>query len=115
MVVVANTMAMSVRERMGEYAVFKTLGFGRGYLSGLILGESLTLTAICGLLGIVVTFPAARAFGQAVGQFFPVFHVSTKTILMDMAAAAIVGVVAAVIPIWRVVQVRIAEGLGRIG
>ena len=115
MAVVANTMAMSVRERMGEYAVFKTLGFGRGYLAGLILGESFTLTAIGGLLGIGVTFPTASAFGQAVGQFFPIFHVSAETILMDMAAAAIVGVVAAVIPIWRVVQVRIADGLGRIG
>ncbi len=115
MAVVANTMAMSVRERMGEYAVFKTLGFGRGYLAALILGESLTLTTLGGLLGVGATFPSARAFGQAVGQFFPVFHVSTETLLMDVAAAVIVGVVAAVIPIWRVVQVRIADGLGRIG
>ena len=115
MAVVANTMAMSVRERMGEYAVFKTLGFGRGYLAGLILGESFTLTSLGGLLGIGVTFPIASAFARAVGQFFPVFHVSTETILMDVAAAVIVGVVAAVIPIWRVVQVRIADGLGRIG
>lgn len=115
MAVVANTMAMSVRERMGEYAVFKTLGFGSGYLAGLILGESLTLTAVGGLIGIGATFPAAAAFGQAVGQFFPIFHVSAETIWMDMAAAAIVGVAAAVIPIWRVVQVRIADGLGRIG
>jgi putative ABC transport system permease protein len=115
MAVVANTMAMSVRERMGEYAVFKALGFGRGYLAGLILGESFTLTSLGGLLGIGVTFPTASAFARAVGQFFPVFHVSTETILMDVAAAVIVGVVAAVIPIWRVVQVRIADGLGRIG
>lgn len=115
MAVVANTMAMSVRERMGEYAVFKTLGFGSGYLAGLILGESLTLAALGGLLGIAATFPAAGAFRHAVGQFFPIFHVSGETIWMDMAAAAIVGIVAAVIPIWRVVRVRIAEGLGRIG
>ncbi len=115
MAVVANTMAMSVRERMGEFAVFKTLGFGWGYFVGLILGESLTLTVIGGLLGIAVTFPTASAFGQAVGQFFPIFHVSTETIVMDMAAAALVGIVAAIIPIWRVVQVRIADGLGRIG
>ncbi|MCX5880650.1 MAG: ABC transporter permease [Deltaproteobacteria bacterium] len=115
MAVVANTMAMSVRERMGEYAVFKTLGFGSGYLAGLILGESLTLTALGGLLGIGLTFPAASTFGQAVGQFFPIFHVSAETIWMDIAATAIVAVVAAVIPIWRVVHVRIAEGLGRIG
>lgn len=115
MAVVANTMAMSVRERMGEYAVFKTLGFGGRYLACLILGESLALTAMGGLTGILFTFPAANAFGQAVGQFFPVFHVSVETILLDISAAFMVGVVAAMIPVWRVVQVRIADGLGRIG
>ena len=115
MAVVANTMAMSVRERTGEYAVFKTLGFGRKYLAALILGESLSLTAVGGLQGMGLTFPTAKAFGQADGQFFPVFHVSTETIWMDMAAAAVVGIEATVIPIWRVVQVRISKGLGRIG
>jgi putative ABC transport system permease protein len=115
MAVVANTMAMSVRERMGEYAVFKTLGFGSGYLAGLILGESLLLTAVGGLIGIGATFPAAAIFGKAAGQFFPVFHVAPETLWMDMAAAVIVGISAALIPIWRVVHVRIADGLGRIG
>jgi len=115
MAVVANTMAMSVRERMGEYAVFKTLGFGSDYLACLILGESLTLTAFGGLLGIAATFPAAAAFGQAVGQFFPTFHVSVETIWMDITATVSVGVAASLIPIWQVVKVRIADGLGRIG
>ncbi|MDP3284453.1 MAG: ABC transporter permease, partial [Desulfobacterales bacterium] len=63
--VVANTMAMSVRERMNEYAVFKTLGFGGFYLSILILGESLLITAIGCAIGIIVTFPAADAFARA--------------------------------------------------
>jgi putative ABC transport system permease protein len=115
MAVVANTMAMSVRERMGEFAVFKTLGFGSGYLAALILGESLLLTAVGGSIGIGATFPAAAAFGEAVGQFFPVFHIAPETLWMDMAAAVIVGVAASLIPIWRVVHVRIADGLGRIG
>lgn len=115
MAVVANTMAMSVRERMAEYAVFKTLGFGGGYLSALILGESLTLTVLGGLLGIALTFPAADAFSRAVGQFFPIFHVSGRTLWMDAGAAVLVGVTAALIPVGRVIRIRIADGLGRIG
>ena len=115
MAVVANTMAMTVRERMGEYAVFKTLGFRGGYLASLILGESLILTTVGGIWGVALTFPVAKAFGRAVGQFFPVFQISTETVLMDFAAASLVGVVAALIPIWRVMHVRIAEGIGRIG
>jgi len=113
--VVANTMAMSVRERMNEYAVFKTLGFGGFYLSILILGESLLITAIGCAIGIIVTFPAADAFARAVGDFFPIFNISSRTIYLDMLAALIVGVVAAVFPIWRAVTVPIASGLGRVG
>lgn len=115
MAVVANTMAMSVRERMGEYAVFKTLGFGGFYLMGLILGESLMITAIGGAIGIALTFPATHAFGKAVGDWFPVFNVERETIYLDIAAAVVVGVVAAVFPMWRAIKVRIAEGLRRIG
>ncbi len=113
--VVANTMAMSVRERMSEYAVFKTLGFGGFYLSILILGESLLITAIGCAIGIIATFPAADAFARAVGDFFPIFNISSRTIYLDMLAALIVGVVAAIFPIWRAISVPIASGLGRAG
>lgn len=113
--VVANTMAMSVRERMSEYAVFKTLGFGGFYLSILILGESLLITAIGCAAGIIATFPAADAFARAVGDFFPIFNISSRTIYFDILAALIVGVVAAIFPIWRAVSVPIASGLGRVG
>ena len=113
--VVANTMAMSVRERMSEYAVFKTLGFGGFYLSILILGESLLITAIGCAIGIIVTFPAADAFALAVGDFFPIFIISSRTIYLDMLAALIFGVVAAVFPFWRAITVPIASGLGRVG
>lgn len=115
MAVVANTMAMSVRERLGEYVVFRTLGFHGRYLAGMILGESLLITALGGLLGILLTFPAAEAFRRAVGTWFPVFRVEPETIYLDIAATLIVGVVAAVLPVWRVTTVRIAEGLRRIG
>ncbi|MCG6983140.1 MAG: FtsX-like permease family protein [Deltaproteobacteria bacterium] len=114
LVVVANTMVMSVRERAGEYAVFKTLGFGSFYLAGLIFGESLLIAGLGGAAGIVLTFPAAKAFAAAVGNWFPVFKVEALTLYLAVAAALVVGIAAAVIPIWRVVTVRVVEGLGRI-
>jgi len=115
MAVVANTMVMSVRERMGEYAVFKTLGFGPFYLAGMILGESLFITCLGGGLGILLTFPVAKAFGLAVGDWFPVFNVARETIYMGCAAAVAVGLIASVFPVWRAIHVGIAEGLRRIG
>ncbi len=115
MAVVANTMVMSVRERMGEYAVFKTLGFGPFFLVEMILGESLVITCLGGTIGILLTFPLAKAFGQAVGDWFPVFNVARETIVMDAAAAASVGIIASVFPAWRAIHVGIAEGLRRVG
>lgn len=115
MVVVANTMAMTVRERTGEYAVFKTLGFGRWHITGLIFGESLAITMIGCLAGIVLTFPVARAFGTAMGSFFPVFNVAAATIYMDIAAGIVVGLAAAVVPACRSINISIADALRKIG
>lgn len=113
--VAANTMAMSVRERMREYAVFKTLGFGGPWIATLVLGESTLIALAGGLLGIALTFPAAAVFRKAVGQYFPVFVVSRQTLLLDALAALSVGLLAAVLPLWTALRVRIAEGLRRIG
>jgi putative ABC transport system permease protein len=115
MAVVANTMAMTARERIGEYAVFKTLGFRGYHIAGLIFGESLIITMTGCVLGIILTYPAAKAFGSTLSNYFPIFNVATSTIYLDLAAALIVGIVAAVFPTWRAVTIRIADGLRRIG
>jgi putative ABC transport system permease protein len=115
MAVVANTMAMTARERIGEYAIFKTLGFGGWHIAGLILGESLLISLIGCIFGIALTFPAARVFSSTLGTYFPVFNVATKTIYLDIGASILVGSVAAVFPTWRAIKIRIADGLRRIG
>jgi putative ABC transport system permease protein len=115
MAVVANTMAMSVRERMGEYAVFKTLGFGGGYLGLMIFGESLLISTLGAVLGIVCTFPAVDAFARTVGEYFPIFRIKPETLWLELAAGVAVGLVAAALPAWRAATVPIAEGLGRMG
>lgn len=115
MAVMANTMAMTARERIGEYAIMKTLGFGGWHIAGLIFGESLIIAFTGCAFGIAATYPAAKAFGDAMSTYFPIFNVQRQTIYMDIAATFIVGVVAAVFPAWRAVKVRIADGLRRIG
>ncbi|MEJ2697390.1 MAG: ABC transporter permease [Candidatus Sulfobium sp.] len=115
MAVMANTMAMTVRERTGEYAIMKTLGFGGLYIGALIFGESLIIAAAGSALAILLTFPAAKAFGDYLSQYFPVFIVSRTTIYMDMAAGLVIASVAALFPARRAIKVRIADGLRRIG
>lgn len=93
----------------------KTLGFGGWHIAALIFGESLVITGIGCILGIAATYPAAEAFREALGQFFPIFNVSNLTIYMDIAAAIIVGIIAAIAPTVRAINIRIADGLRRIG
>ena len=115
LVVLANTMVMTTRERIGEYAVLKTLGFGGWHLAAMIFGESLVITILGCALGIAFTFPAAKAFGDSLSTFFPIFNVEPKTLILDFAAAIAVGIIAAIIPTHRAIKIRIADGLRRIG
>ncbi len=109
--VVANTVGMSVRERTNEYAVFKTLGFGGWRIAGLILGESIVITMMGCAVGIAATFPAATAFAAAMGAYFPVFKVEPATIWLDIVFSLSVGILAAIIPVYRTLKVKIADGL----
>lgn len=115
MAVAANTMIMSVRERMHEFAVFKTLGYGGARLGGLILGEAAVICAAGGGLGIAGTFPALQILASYVSNVFPVLDVTTATLYYDVLAVAAVALVAAAFPIRRVITVPIVEALGRAG
>ncbi|HEY1152157.1 MAG TPA: ABC transporter permease [Pseudoduganella sp.] len=115
MAVMANTMAMSARERLAEYATLKVLGFGPGFLTMLIFGESLLLAMVGCLLGVGLLFPLAGGFARLMGTMFPVFEVSPWTVLQQIVAALAVGAVAAIAPTLRATRVNIVEGLRSIG
>ncbi len=115
MAVVANTMAMTTRERIGDYAVLKTLGFGGRHIAALVFGEALVITLTGCALGMALTFPVARAFAESMPNFFPVFNVAPSTLALDVAAALLVAGAAGVIPTRTAIGIRIADGLRRIG
>ena len=111
MAVMANTMAMTARERGAEYATMKALGFSGAFVALLILGESVGLSLAGGLLGVALTVPLAHAFAGATGTLFPIFFVSDETVGLQLAAALMVGVVAAALPAWNTARLRIVDGL----
>jgi len=76
-----------------------------------IFGESLLIALTGGVVGVLLTFPVANGFREALGTFFPIFYVSEETLAMQLVAALIVGVVAAVFPAWRAARLRVVEGL----
>jgi putative ABC transport system permease protein len=113
--VVANTMAMTARERIGEYSIFKTLGFGGWRIGVLIFGESLVITMIGCAFGVGFTFPVADAFGRAMGTYFPVFNVDNDTLGLAVLYSFAVGILSAIIPTYRAIKIPIADGLRSIG
>lgn len=115
MAVMANTMAMSARERTAEYATLKTLGFGPGFIGMLILGESLVIAAIGGGLAILLMPSAATGFKSIAGNFFPIFDVSSKTLALQASCALAIALSAALVPAVRAGRVRIVQGLRALG
>ncbi len=115
MAVVANTMAMTARERLSEYATLKVLGFSPGFVAALIFAESMALSVLGCLLAIALTFPVAQAFGAATAKLFAVFKVSGLTVFMQLGCALVVGIAAGIAPGFRAANVKIVDGLRNIG
>jgi putative ABC transport system permease protein len=115
LILLANTMAMSARERMGEYAMLKTMGYKPRHLAELILGESLLLAAMGGLLGVALTFPMVYFFKTRLGKYFRVFPLTNTTLALGLIIALAVGILAAILPAWRASRVGVAQALRRVG
>lgn len=117
LLVTINTMAMSVRERTGEVAVLRTLGFRRWQVLGLLMGESVVIALAGGLVGIV---GAKLLFGtldmyrltQGIIQHF---NISPLTVFLGLSLAALVGVISATVPAWRAVNGSIAAAMRQVG
>jgi putative ABC transport system permease protein len=117
LLVTANTMAMSIRERAREIAILKTLGFTRRRLLGLLVAESAGIALAGGLLGTL----GARLFYSLVDVwkhtqgFFPIFVVEPETIAVGLLLSVLIGVGSAAVPAYRVSQQTIAHALRRTG
>ena len=116
MLVLGNTMIMAARERIREYAVFKTLGFHAWHLVGLIAGESMVTSFLGAAIGVGLTFPITEMFAEFLPKgWFPVFNVEPITLVLAGSSALLVGIVASLFPIQRALGTNIVDGLRQIG
>jgi len=111
MVVMANTMTMTARERLAEYATLKALGFPPGFVVRLLFGESLLIAVLGGLLGVAATWPVTQVIASQLGAFLPTFQITRTTVGLQLVAALVVGLVAAAWPAWRMSRIDIVQGL----
>jgi len=114
--VAANTMAMTARERLAEYATLKALGFGPGFVARLIFSESMLIALIGAAAALLLTPVLAAGFFDTVGKsIFARFQVAPSTYALQVVAAAAVGVLAALVPMVRSARVKIVDGLRHVG
>lgn len=112
LLVIGNTMAQSVRERTGELAVLKTLGFTSGGVLALVLAESLLLAVAGGALGLGLG-ALLIAGGDPTGGFLPVFYFPEPDQILGALCVVLLGLVAGILPAVRAMRLRIVDALRR--
>src|SRR6266550_331262 len=116
LLVSANTMAMSIRERTREVAVLKTLGFTRQTVLGMFVGEAVTLALLGGLVGTSIAYLLVYVATHS-PQFFSFFplKVTPGLWLVAMLVAGFVGFLSAALPAYHASRTNIVQGLRHIG
>jgi putative ABC transport system permease protein len=114
--VAANTMAMSIRERVREIGVLKALGFKSSQVLTMLIGESVLLSLGGAILG---SWAARIIFGSLdmvtlTAGFLQRFHVTSGTLLLCLLIGLLVGIGSASIPAWRASQRAVVEALRRV-
>jgi putative ABC transport system permease protein len=117
--ILGNTIAMGARERGGEYGVLRAIGFLPWHVALWVVAESLFMGLLGGLLGVAIAWPFInRGIGPALeenmGRFFPYFRLEGASMVAGIAAAALLGAAAAVIPAWRASQLRVVDAVRRV-
>ena len=117
LLIVANSVAMSIRERVTEAAVMRSLGFTSNHILALFVGESLALTvggALVGVGGAKMLY-GALAVTQIGTYVWADMRMRPETILFCMALSVVLALLAASLPAYRAVRLNIAEALRSVG
>lgn len=112
LLVAGNTMAQSVRERISELAVLKTLGFGDTSVLGIILAESIMVMAFGGGLGLLVAWLIVN-FGMPPGFNLPGFYLTGKALTWGATFMILAGLAAGMFPALRAMRLTIIDALAR--
>jgi len=115
LLVSANTMAMSIRERTREVAVLKTLGFTRQSVLGLFVSEAVALAAAGGVIGVGLAYLLIYAISHSPYMSFYNMKVTPGMWAAALFISGLVGLVSSLIPSYHASQVNIVDGLRHIG
>lgn len=117
LLIVANTMALSIRERIPEAAVMRSLGFRPHQIVGLFVAESLLLSLAGGVIGCLGAQILFRSIGvtQLGGAVYLDLRMHPGTLALSFSFALLIGVAASCWPAYRASRVNIAKALRFVG
>ena len=113
LLIAANTMMTSIRERTSEFGVLKTLGFSDGEVFGMVVSEAAVITLGGGLLGALGAKFLVEGSNMT-GGFLPPLTVYWSTVLTGVAIAIVIGAVSGLIPAFQASRLRIVDALRRV-
>lgn len=113
LLVSGNTMSQSVRERISELAVLKTLGFGDRTVLGIVLSESILIMLIGGLLGLGLGWLVVQGVAKEMAAFLPGVFLSPTAIALGILMMIGAGIVAGIFPALKAMRLSIIDALAR--
>jgi len=113
LLVTANTIAQSVRERTSEIGVLKTLGFTNGGVLGLVLAEAVLITALGGVIGLAGAAWLGVQFEPVFRQYLPGFSLPTDAVVRGVAFMLVLGLLAGAVPAVQAMRLGIVQALRR--
>jgi putative ABC transport system permease protein len=111
LILTGNAMAQSIRERIPELAILKTLGFSDAKVTALVLAEALLLLTLGGATGMAAAVAMMPALNRATGGRFPPLFVGIETWLLAAAVAAVVALAIGLPPALRANRLKIVAAL----
>ena len=114
LLVTGNTMAISVRERTGELAVLKAIGFTDRAVLFFVLSEALVIAIFGGIIGLALALVAIPALGAALNGLLPPLVLSATVMLLGIGFALVVGAAAGLLPGIGAMRMRVVDALRRV-
>jgi len=114
LLVTGNTMAISVRERTSELAVFKAIGYSDRSVLFFVLAEALTIALIGGLLGMLLAIVAVPGLATALNGLLPSIVLQPKMLLFGLVVAIFTGFLSGFLPGMNAMHLRIVNALRRV-
>jgi putative ABC transport system permease protein len=114
LLVTGNTMAISVRERTGELAVLKAIGYSDQFVLYFVLAEALVIALIGGLLGLGLAMLAIPVVGSALNGLLPPLLLSVAVLAGGLGFAVLVGAASGLLPGIGAMRLRVVDALRRV-